>query len=449
MNSRFRWIAALLALMLAVSAPWVGAFAQADGTLTFAQPVLGALEDGQDVLSYSYTAVQATSLSLQVISEAVAATITIRDEAGIVAQELNAGSSLIATISAVLSPAVYTVEIGSANGAAGSVVVAIQSETPLVVQTLNPGALISAEVSAAAPVTVYSFSALAEPAVLTFESILADGGPSVRIMNVLTRAVVATIAPEWGGAIYSIPANGQAYELMITHSGRPTGEGYNLCLRAASGACEGTPLLPQTQPAQPAQPIIAACTVTPLQAGGANIRQSTSTNAPVLSVLAGGQTASVIGVSPDSAWFNVTFGAVIGWVARSAVVESGDCATVPVVQPPPFQPASQPTQPPAQPQPTQPPAQPTQPPAPTPIPTMSGPCLITITAPTYIYQSPLADISNLQDQVMPPGELIPTGRLADNSWWRLNFAGAWIETSLFGVSAQVTGDCSGLPVTSP
>lgn len=445
MNSRLRWIAALLVLTLAVSAPLVGVFAQADGTLTFSQPVLGALEDGQDVLSYSYTAVQATSLSLQVISETVAATITIRDEAGIVAQELNAGGSLIATISAVLSPAAYTVEIGSANGGAGSVVVAIQSETPLVVQALSPGALVSAEVSAAAPVTVYSFSALAEPAVLTFESILPDGGPSVRIMNVLTRAVVATIAPEWGGAIYSIPANGQAYELMITHSGRPAGEGYNLCLRAASGACEGTPLLPQTQPAQP---IIAACTVTPLQAGGANIRQSTSTNAPVLSVLAGGQTASVIGVSPDSAWFNVTFGAVIGWVARSAVVENGDCANLPVVQPPPFQPASQPTQPPAQPQPTQPPAQP-QPPTPTPIPTMSGPCLITITAPTYIYQSPLADISNLQDQVMPPGELIPTGRLADNSWWRLNFAGAWIETSLLGVSAQVTGDCSGLPIVSP
>ncbi|MCS7072553.1 MAG: SH3 domain-containing protein, partial [Anaerolinea sp.] len=239
-------------------------------------------------------------------------------------------------------------------------------------------------------------------------------------------------------------ANGQTYELSITYSGRPTSEAFNLCFRAASGACEGTALAAQT-----GQNNSPACTVTPLQAGGANIRQSASTNAPIVTVLSGGQSASVIGLSPDNAWLNVTLGAITGWMARSAVVESGACAGVPVVQPPSFQPIAPPTQPPAtpQPQPPQPP-QP-QPPAPTPIPTMSGPCTLTVTAPTFIYTQPIANVSYLGDQAQPAYQYFPNGRLADNSWWRLTTYNWWIETSTFGASVQVTGDCSGLPVVSP
>jgi hypothetical protein len=122
-------------------------------------------------------------------------------------------------------------------------------------------------------------------------------------------------------------------------------------------------------------------------------------------------------------------------VALSVVTTSGACGSAPVIAPPPI---IVPTQPPATPMP------PTAPPPPT----ASGPCLVTINSPTYVYSTTNDDIGNLFDQLQG-GELIPIGRLANNSWWKTNYYNTWIKTSTFGQTASVSGDCSSLPVVTP
>ena len=141
--------------------------------------------------------------------------------------------------------------------------------------------------------------------------------------------------------------------------------------------------------------------------------------------------------------YNILYNGINGWVSASVVITNGDCSAVPTVNPPaPIVPtAAPPTVTPI-------PAQPTVA-APQPTATQSGPCYISLTGDTRVYQIPNADISNLFDEVGAGGQLIPTGRLADNSWWHTNYGGAWIQTSAFGSTAQVNGDCSTLPIVSP
>jgi hypothetical protein len=71
---------------------------------------------------------------------------------------------------------------------------------------------------------------------------------------------------------------------------------------------------------------------------------------------------------------------------------------------------------------------------------MSGDMLI------YTQPNPIPD--NIYDQVHAGYELIPTGRLADNSWWQTNYANAWVQLSLLAGVGQITGDCGSLPVIS-
>ncbi len=108
-----------------------------------------------------------------------------------------------------------------------------------------------------------------------------------------------------------------------------------------------------------------------------------------------------------------------------------------MVQPPPFVPipTATPTPPPASPQPT---AKPTD----------SGPCLITLQSAVKVYSKPEKSDENLFDQVGGGAQLIPIGRLKDNSWWKLTYYDTWISTGNFGGKAQVSGDCSHLPVVS-
>jgi hypothetical protein len=40
------------------------------------------------------------------------------------------------------------------------------------------------------------------------------------------------------------------------------------------------------------------------------------------------------------------------------------------------------------------------------------------------------------------------GRLADGSWWKTNYANAWVPTYLFGGALTVSGNCA-LPIVQP
>jgi hypothetical protein len=187
-----------------------------------------------------------------------------------------------------------------------------------------------------------------------------------------------------------------------------------------------------------------ACTVSPTLAGGANIRQSANVNSIIVGALPGGAVADVLGISPDGAFYNVQYNQINGWTALSAVTASGDCSGVASVNPPP--PILIPSPTPIPPTPI--PPTPTPPP-PTATPTQSGPCLITMTGEALVYTQPNAIPDFIYDEVQPGYQLIPVGRLADNSWWHTNYGNSWIETSHFGSEATVTGDCSALPIVSP
>jgi hypothetical protein len=183
---------------------------------------------------------------------------------------------------------------------------------------------------------------------------------------------------------------------------------------------------------------VATCTVSPVNAGGANIRQSASLNAIVLGALPSGAFADVIGIAPDRSFYNVLYDGINGWIASSAVSAAGNCDNAPIVQPPQVVPLPLTATP-----------IPPSPVPPMPTATQSGPCLIRMTGEALIYTQPTAGESNIYDEVQPGYELIPVGRLADNSWWQTNYAGAWIQTNLFGSVAQVSGNCSALPIVSP
>lgn len=74
--------------------------------------------------------------------------------------------------------------------------------------------------------------------------------------------------------------------------------------------------------------------------------------------------------------------------------------------------------------------------------------MLTLNSAVNVYTQPTAQIDFLQDQVQAGGELIPTGRLQDGSWWQTNYGGAWVQTGLFGGAITVSGNCNNLPVVS-
>ena len=86
------------------------------------------------------------------------------------------------------------------------------------------------------------------------------------------------------------------------------------------------------------------------------------------------------------------------------------------------------------------------PPEPTPTPTSAGPCLVTITTEQLVYTRPEAIPDYIFDEAQANYQLVPTGRLANNTWWQTNYNSSWIETTAFGNTAEVSGDCTNLPI---
>lgn len=442
-----RWaVMVLLAVLLACFTGVASAQDAVDGTLISGQPAVGDVAAGETV-RFAYVVGAPSVVTLQALGEVVQPTVAIVLNGEEIAREDNAGGQVITTISSFLSAGSYVVEVGGANNTVGRVLLVIQSEVPVTPVTLQPGQTALGEVSAQSPFALFSFSAVNEPSYLYIESQLADSGANFRLVNLSTGGESSLNSAVLGTRL-RLPAGAAAYQLEAQYAGAVPSEPFTVCHTPVSlNSCEGDPTI--QEPAATVE-ATSACTVSPQFPGGANIRQSASTNSPILAVLPGGQSANVIGISPDGFFYNVTFGALNGWMALSAITASGDCANILVVQPPPFS-APQPTTPPQPPQQPQPPAQTQEPQPPQPQPTAapSGPCLITVTNPFLVYTVPVVDPGNIQDQVQPGYELIPNGRLSDNSWWRTNYAGAWVQTSNFGGNATVSGDCSGLPIVSP
>ncbi len=411
------------ALVLAVVLP---VSAQSEGTLVVGQPTVGNLADPAAVITFDYPLAQDSAVVIEAFGEAAAPTVTILRDGTVVATEPNAAGSLTVALTAVLNAGNYTVQVSSANATAGLVILIVNSEMPITAQPLALGTPISGGVNAESPLAIYSISGLTAPADLY---VTQTGGGGVRVLNAETSAISALIGGEFTEARLQIPANGSSYRVEVLYA--DAAHTYTLCLSAvgASGcSAEALPPAPVATEEAVATPVTnSVCMLTPINAGGVNIRQSASVNAPVIGALPGGTSVAARGISPDGSFFTVTFNGVNGWVAASAVGATGSCGVLNVVEPPPI----------------------SLPPTPLPPPTPSGPCLIRVTADQLVYSQPIADPSYIYDEVTAGYELIPVGRLADNSWWQTNYAMAWISTSVFGSTVNISGDCRALPIVSP
>lgn len=430
----------LMAVMLCCLPPVLWA-QEAPAPLTLGQPVSGSVAPDAPV-SYTYTLNTSSMVTWQVLSETAQPTIRITQDGAIAAEQDNDSSALITSLSAYLNSGTYTVEIGSTNNTSGSFVLVVQSETPVTMTELTPSSLAAGQVSAETRVALYHLTALTEPSTLSITSGLEVGSSTVTLWNETLNTRSGLLGSDLLGGVFNIPANGASYRVEIAYSTLAPVEPFTLCWAAkSSGGCTG-----DAQPAAEitSAPVDSACTLAP--AGSAvNVRSSASTSAPIIASLKGGISAAGVGLSPDGAFYNIEIDGLSGWVAASVVIASGNCGSLPAVVPPAFTPVATqaPTLPPTM-MATQPP---TATPAPTTTPTASGPCKLTLNSPVKVYVEPIEKVDYLYDQVQS-GELIPVGRLADNSWWKTNYANSWVPTYLFGSTLTVSGNCA-LPVVAP
>ncbi len=203
--------------------------------------------------------------------------------------------------------------------------------------------------SADAPLTIYTVAGLAAPAYLY---VTQSGGSDVRVLNAETGSVSAVIAGDFPDARLQMPANGSSYRVEVSYSEANAAHTYTLCLiTVGQSGCSAETLPPApvaTEEASTAPIVTDACLLTPVNAGGVNIRQSASVNAPVVGGIPGGVSVPVLGISPDTTFFNLAYNGVNGWVAASAVSVTANCGALPVVNPPPVSvPPTQPPPPPA------------------------------------------------------------------------------------------------------
>lgn len=434
-----RMILMLVTLLVALS--FTGVYAQGSaGDLVTGQPSFGNIGTAGGKITYSYSLSDARAVTFQVIGEVAQPTITILQNGQSVAAQPNAEATNIVSLTALLNPGIYAVEVGTVNNTTGNVIVVVQSETAVTTGQLPIATVVAGQVSADAPLATYNFNAFPEAAFLYVESSVQANGANILLRNLSANTDSTINGADAIGARFRIPAGATAYEVQLSYSGIGDVQPFTLCLTLVSASsCEAAPLVTVgedgSQPAiTPDVSVASTCTVTPLNANGANIRQTANTASPVIIGLPSGQIANVIGITPDGNFFHVNFNNRTGWVAQVAVSTAGDCGSLPVENPPIFIPTPTPTPTPV---------------PPTAVPTPSGLCLITMNGEALIYTTPNAIPDYIFDEVQPGYQLVPTGRLGDNSWWKTNYNGAWIQTNLFGHSAQVSGNCNNLPIVSP
>jgi hypothetical protein len=428
-------------LLLIVGAVTVHAWQSDGGELTVGQPAFGNIATAGTTLTYTYNLSDSRAVTLQIIGEVAQPTITILKDGKPVANQPNAEGSKIVSLTALLDAGSYTIQVGAVNNTVGSVIVVVQSATPITTGQLPIASVVSGQVTADIATATYNFTALPEAAFLYFESTVPTGGATVHLKNTAANTESIINGADVSGARFRIPAGSTAYEVDVTFTGTDQPQTFTLCLTTVSASSCEAGSAPQTDTTgdvsapTPDASNPSACSVTPLNANGANIRKTADTASPVLVGLPNGEVAAVIGISPAGNFYQVSYKNVKGWVSKVAVGTNGDCSGVPVVTPPIFVPTPTPVPPT--------PIPPTKQPEPT------GPCLITITDKMLVYTQPNAIPDYIFDQVQQGYQLTPVGKLQNNSWWKTNYNGSWIETSHFGHEAKVSGNCKGLPVVSP
>lgn len=431
-----------LVLLLALAAVVFTAGAQpVDGELTVGLPWAGEVNAGLP-LRFEYTVSETSAVAIQAAGDTLQPTLRVLSGGVDVAAEANLTGQPAILLNAVLQPGSYVVEVAGANGTAGQVVVFVQRATPITPVGLVTGIATDGLVNDSTPAALYEFGNLAEAAYLYVESRLPEWGVNVLIKNVETGQIVGQSLSDVLGARFRFAPGSSNYQVLVSASGASVEEPFSVCVALVStGGCEGPVTTTDGNSPQPVateEVVTGGCTVTPNVAGGVNIRQSASTGSIIVGALPGNGVASVLGIAPDNSFFNIEFNAIRGWVAASVVTTAGDCAALPTINPPAV--IAPPT---ATPPPTFTPVPPTHTPEPP-----SGPCLITITSPTYVYTTTIELVDYLYDQVQS-GELVPVGRTSDGAWYKTNYANAWLPTRVIGSTVSRSGNCNNLPVVTP
>jgi hypothetical protein len=431
-----------LVLLLALAAIAFTAVAQpVDGALTAGLPSAGQVSAGQ-ALRFEYTVSETSAVAIQAAGDTLQPTLRVLSGGVDVAAESNITGQTAVSLNAVLQPGTYVVEVAGANGTSGQVVVAVQRETAITPVGLVTGIATEGLVNDSAPAALYEFGNLAEAAYLYVESRLPEWGVNVLITNVETGQIVGQSLSDVLGARFRFAPGTSTYQVLVSASGAGVEEPFSVCVALVSaGGCEGpvtTTEVNTPQPVATEEVTAGGCTVTPNVAGGVNIRQSASTGSIIVGALPGSAVATVLGIAPDNSFYNIQFNNITGWVAASVVNTAGDCANVATVNPPPV--IAPPT---ATPPPTFTPVPATHTPEPP-----SGPCLITITSPTFVYTTTIELVDYLYDQVQS-GELVPVGRTADGAWYKTNYGNAWLPTRVIGSTVSRSGNCNNLPVVTP
>jgi hypothetical protein len=403
-------------------------FAQeADAPLTFDQPASVNVENTGDVVRLAYRAEQASVVAFQALSDRAQPTIRILHDGEVVARQGNSRGEILVSVASYLQAGNYIIEIGTAQGSTGRIIVTVQTETTAIPNPVNVGLLESGNISFEAPIVIYQIDGLTEPAYLDIES---DQGVGVRVVDNENDEVVAVFNADVLAGLLTLPASTKSYRVEFIQYGNfitPTdSSSFSLCYSPISASGCGDEVVVPSTPSETVSGL--ACRVTPTLAGGANIRQTASVDAPIAGTLAGGQFADVLASNSDGSWYQVSYNTVVGWASLAAVTPDGDCSNLPIQIPPPVPATATPI-------------------PPTPIPataTPSGPCLITLVGPEYVYTIPNPIVDHLLDQVQQ-GELIPVGRWNQNpNWWLTNYMGGWWFNTA-GTNGRLSGDCSQIP----
>lgn len=166
---------------------------------------------------------------------------------------------------------------------------------------------------------------------------------------------------------------------------------------------------PTPTPEPTATVALGPCTITMTNAQFTYQQPDTISNTLFDQVQAGTQWIAT-GRSADNGWWSVEQYGVNVWLQTSLLTTTadvtGDCGSLPAV------------------------------------------CLLAMNADADVYTKPSQ--ANVYTQAHAGWQFVPTGKLADDSWWQFSYNGqeTWIPANIFGTRATPSGDCASLPVVS-
>jgi hypothetical protein len=355
LRSRLLLIVLLLALLL-LSTSSLAAQTTAPVPLRLGENVPAELTTAAPVATFAFevTTPQRVTVQVLALAQGMQPAFTIFDPSGVVVQSVSTQTSTIIQSDVTFANiGVYVIEVTSSNAILGGFVVSLQAVEGGVApaQPIVLGQVIDGAVNQQTSLLSYRLQASSfEPVTVSVASPPGSlSGVVVTLQDGTTNEMLAISSPQLLGVSYVIPPGTASYIVLISHSGAPITEAFQLCVGTASGpsSCptdgSGGGEVAQLPTAAPgitptafvpiAIPPTAPCAVTPASGGAVNVRSAPTTSSAVIGRLQPNTTASVLGRLPDSSWYLVNVSGLLGWISGSVVVVGGQCGGVGIVTP--------------------------------------------------------------------------------------------------------------------